>query len=186
MKPDAIAGEADSDEIFTDKQRHVLDLLIEHKTSKEIARILGISPHTVDQRISLARAKLGVSSRNELAARYQAMQQTFAGQPGISNQNSLNSDAASGLESHSTDPEDRVVSRPPRPSAGDTEAATLQRGQKDCPTDDRLEYRVGPEVFEGSYGIWWRLGAIVATALLLVMIVLGLFAIFGQLSDMLA
>ena len=33
---------------LTAKQREVLDLLIEHKTSKEIARELGISPHTVD------------------------------------------------------------------------------------------------------------------------------------------
>lgn len=33
---------------LTAKQREVLDLLIEHKTSKEISRQLGISPHTVD------------------------------------------------------------------------------------------------------------------------------------------
>lgn len=41
---------------LTAKQREVLDLLIQHMTSKEISRQLGISPHTVDQRIMLARA----------------------------------------------------------------------------------------------------------------------------------
>src|SRR6478752_3465006 len=51
---------------LTAKQREVLDLLIEHKTSKEIARELGISPHTVDQRIQFAKEKLGASSRSEV------------------------------------------------------------------------------------------------------------------------
>ncbi len=55
---------------LTAKQRQVLDLLIEHKTSKEIARQLGISPHTVDQRIQFAKEKLGAASRNEAAAAY--------------------------------------------------------------------------------------------------------------------
>lgn len=40
---------------LTRKQRQVLDLLIEHKTSKEIARRLSISPHTVDQRTQFAK-----------------------------------------------------------------------------------------------------------------------------------
>lgn len=55
---------------LTDKQRAVLDLLVEHKSSKEIARILGISPYTVDQRIMASRQKLGVSSRGEAARTY--------------------------------------------------------------------------------------------------------------------
>jgi DNA-binding CsgD family transcriptional regulator len=52
------------------KHRDVLDLLIEHKTSKEISRILQISPHTVDQRLDSARSRLGLGSRSELAAAY--------------------------------------------------------------------------------------------------------------------
>lgn len=31
---------------LTEKQREVLELLMEHKTSKEISRLIGISPHT--------------------------------------------------------------------------------------------------------------------------------------------
>src|SRR5690606_1762496 len=58
---------------LTPKQREVLDLLIEHKTSKEIGRELGISPHTVDQRIQFAKEKLGASSRSEVAQLYRRL-----------------------------------------------------------------------------------------------------------------
>lgn len=55
---------------LTAKQREVLDLVLRHQSSKEIARALHISPHTVEQRILAARQKLGVSSRGELARVY--------------------------------------------------------------------------------------------------------------------
>jgi DNA-binding CsgD family transcriptional regulator len=55
---------------LTTKQREVLDLLLHHKSSKEIARSLNISRYTVDQRITGARQKLGLSSRSELARAY--------------------------------------------------------------------------------------------------------------------
>jgi DNA-binding CsgD family transcriptional regulator len=55
---------------LTVKQRAVLDLVLEHKSSKEIARALQISPYTVDQRIQAARQKLGVSTRGEIARVY--------------------------------------------------------------------------------------------------------------------
>ena len=55
---------------LTEKQRACLDLLIEHKTSKEIARLLDISKHTVDQRLNLARDTLGAQDRNESAFIY--------------------------------------------------------------------------------------------------------------------
>src|SRR6187455_753788 len=58
---------------LTTKQREVLDLLIEHKTSKQIARQLGISPHTVDQRIFFAKEKLGAGSRSEVAVAYRRL-----------------------------------------------------------------------------------------------------------------
>ena len=57
---------------LTAKQRAVLDLLVQHQSTKEMARILGISPHTVEQRIKSARSKLGANSRSELARRYEA------------------------------------------------------------------------------------------------------------------
>jgi DNA-binding CsgD family transcriptional regulator len=61
---------------LTEKQRVCLDLLIEHKTSKEIARLLDISKHTVDQRLTTARVTLGASDRNALAFTYQRLKQT--------------------------------------------------------------------------------------------------------------
>jgi hypothetical protein len=44
--------------------------VLQHKSSKEIARTLGISPYTVDQRIAAARQKLNVCTRGELARAY--------------------------------------------------------------------------------------------------------------------
>ena len=55
---------------LTDRQREVLDLVVDHKSTKEIALALGIAPNTVDQRILAAREKLGVARRGELARTY--------------------------------------------------------------------------------------------------------------------
>jgi DNA-binding CsgD family transcriptional regulator len=62
---------------LTEKQRACLDLLIEHKTSKEIARLLDISKHTVDQRLNLARDTLGAQDRNESAFIYRQMKEKY-------------------------------------------------------------------------------------------------------------
>jgi len=43
--------------------RHVF----EHKNSKEIARMMGVSPHTVDERVRRSLKKLNVSNRIEAA-----------------------------------------------------------------------------------------------------------------------
>lgn len=59
---------------LSEKQREVLELVVARYSSKEIARKLGISKHTVDQRITLARQKFGAASRNELVTRYLASQ----------------------------------------------------------------------------------------------------------------
>jgi hypothetical protein len=42
-------------------------MVFEHMSSKDIARSLSISPHTVDQRLRLAMRTLGVASRVEAA-----------------------------------------------------------------------------------------------------------------------
>lgn len=52
---------------LSDKQKDCLRLVLQCKTSKEIARELGISPHTVDRRLKDAIEQLGVSSRFEAA-----------------------------------------------------------------------------------------------------------------------
>jgi len=53
--------------LLTDKQRQCLRLVWRHRESKEIARVLGISPHSVDGRIKTAMRTLGVADRYEAA-----------------------------------------------------------------------------------------------------------------------
>lgn len=63
---------------LTAGQRECLDLVDDHATSKEIARQLGISRHTVDARLRGAIQTLGVSSRREAAIIYRAAAQAQA------------------------------------------------------------------------------------------------------------
>jgi DNA-binding CsgD family transcriptional regulator len=66
---------------LTAGQRECLDLVDDHATSKEIARQLGISRHTVDARLRGAIQTLGVRSRREAAVIYRAAAQAEAYQP---------------------------------------------------------------------------------------------------------
>jgi DNA-binding CsgD family transcriptional regulator len=66
---------------LTAGQRECLDLVDDHATSKEIARQLGISRHTVDARLRGAIQTLGVTSRREAAVIYRAAQQAETYQP---------------------------------------------------------------------------------------------------------
>ena len=66
---------------LTAGQRECLYLVDDHATSKEIARQLGISRHTVDARLRGAIQALGVSSRREAAVIYRAAMQAEGYQP---------------------------------------------------------------------------------------------------------
>ncbi len=55
---------------LTEAQIECLRMVAMHKTSKEIARELGISPYTVDQRLDLAREKLEVATRKQAAIKF--------------------------------------------------------------------------------------------------------------------
>ena len=153
---------------LTAKQREVMDLLIQHQTSKEIARQLGISPHTVDQRVQFARDKLGVRSRGEAAAVYRRLVETYE-QPTY--ENSYIAELAGSDEKALGSFRGR--SRPER----------VQPARPDSPVAD---IQVVPELFEGRYGTLMRMGAIVAIAVFLVIFVLGGLAIFSQLSQLMA
>ena len=59
---------------LTPGQRACLRLVHERLTSKDIARELAISPHTVDQRLRQAIEILGVSSRVEAARAFAAQE----------------------------------------------------------------------------------------------------------------
>ncbi len=66
---------------LTDGQIICLELVNQLHTSKQIARKLGISPFTVDQRLDAARKKLGASSRVEAAQKFAEMQRQGISQP---------------------------------------------------------------------------------------------------------
>ena len=52
---------------LSEGQRECLRRVLMHQTSKDIARELGISPHTVDQRLRVAAKTLGVAGRTDAA-----------------------------------------------------------------------------------------------------------------------
>src|SRR5690606_11535203 len=143
---------------LTPKQREVLDLLIEHKTSKEIGRELGISPHTVDQRIQFAKEKLGASSRSEVAQLYRRLVEICGH---LTYEDSGIAAAAAEAD-----------------NAARTQAGPLsllnprERARPDQPREPESEYPVVPEWFEGRYGTLIRPGAIKANAGFLVRLVL--------------
>lgn len=62
---------------LTEKQRACLDLVLEHRTSKQIARQLGVSKYTVDQRITNARTALGATDRADAAMRYARLRKLY-------------------------------------------------------------------------------------------------------------
>ncbi|MGB5484097.1 helix-turn-helix domain-containing protein [Parasphingorhabdus sp.] len=66
---------------LNDGQRDCLRLVLAHHNSKEIARELGISPHTVDQRLRTAMRILNVHSRFEAAREFAALDTEDGYQP---------------------------------------------------------------------------------------------------------
>ncbi|MBX9665311.1 sigma factor-like helix-turn-helix DNA-binding protein [Novosphingobium sp.] len=170
---------------LTDKQRAVLDLLIEHKTSKEISRILGISHHTVDQRILLARAKLGVATRSEVAQAYRRLVATPATVAAVYERSVYDfSDVAPPLddlqEPMREDKVDWLESPPDRKEA--LAKVAVQSGEALA----EPYHHVLPEMFDGPYGTYIRLGTIAIFAMFLILIVMGGLAMFAQLSQIIA
>ena len=167
---------------LTDKQRAVLDLLIEHRTSKEISRILGISHHTVDQRIMLARAKLAVATRGEVAQAYRRLLAECASGTSIYERSVYDfSDVAVPVEAlHEPVREDKtdwIQAQPSRRNA--LSKVVFQNGEALA----EPYHHVLPEMFDGPYGTYIRLGTIAVFAMFLILIVMGGLAMFAQLSQ---
>jgi DNA-binding CsgD family transcriptional regulator len=170
---------------LTDKQRAVLDLLIQHKTSKEISRLLGISHHTVDQRIMLARAKLGVASRGEVAQAYRRLLAETAAEASIYERSVYDfSDVAVPLDvPQDMSREDKADWLQPRPTRrGALPRAAFYDGEALA----EPYHHVLPEMFDGPYGTYIRLGTIAVFAMFLILIVMGGLAMFAQLSQIIA
>lgn len=60
---------------LSEKQREVLDLVMDRRTNKEIAKLLGISASAVEQRLQSVRRRLGATSRADLARTYGALRE---------------------------------------------------------------------------------------------------------------
>lgn len=157
---------------LTDKQREVLDLLIQHKTSKEIGRILAISPHTVDQRIQFASRKLGVADRRALALEYRRL---------------------TGIYEELTYEESHVVSAPisadleaRADDEGNSQDGLASSGTSRASHVEKSDYRVVPEMLEGPNGTLVRIGAILVIALSVIFVALGGMAVFSEASSIVA
>lgn len=173
LNPEDILGE------LTVKQREVLDLLIQHKTSKEISRILGISPHTVDQRIMFARSKLNVATRGEVAQAYRRLLE-------ISEDASIYERSIYGHSHVATDASEPHI-------AGQEDVAVLATGLASggagIPYDrgsgsvQQPYYHVLPEMFDGPYGTILRLGYIAVITVFMIVAVLGGLSMYAQLAS---
>ncbi len=66
---------------LTEGQKTCLRLVDKLLTSKEIARILGISPFTVDQRLDAARRKLKAATRKDAAKKFASLENSDLSEP---------------------------------------------------------------------------------------------------------
>ena len=146
--------------------------------------MLGISPHTVDQRILLARAKLQVASRNEVAQAYRHLlielgvgavtgtyQQPVYGSPDIA-------EAAQTRHTGQREAADGASSEVhPSDMAHSVQAMTHEA--------NRGYYHVLPEAFDGPGGTLLRLGAIAMITVFLTLVILGGLTMYMQLSHLL-
>jgi DNA-binding CsgD family transcriptional regulator len=154
---------------LTAKQREVLDLVLQHKSSKEIARTLGISPYTVDQRIAAARQKLNVCTRGELARAYAELLEVcgqtaydfshmaIAGEPDQSDRQDLQLDPVIALSDVAT----LTVSPPWQAQTGSS---------------------VGLEAFDRRLGIFGRVIVVFGLAAFIAMMFLAMVAIAQTLT----
>lgn len=159
---------------LTEKQREVLDLLLDHMTSKEMSRILGISPHTVDQRLNGAKAKFGVGSRSELAKAYRISKEVY--DQSIYGFSHIEKSAIPLNVTAQNETEEQLVLDGP-----------VERDESSAVyPDEDANHRLVPREFEGRNGTALRLVAMVAIAATLVLTVLGGIAMFAMLSGMMA
>ena len=114
---------------LTAKQKEVMALVADNRTSKEIAALLGISESAVNQRIEMIRARLGGLPRGEMARLYRqklAQEETIAEnfpptwkkiqvQPDMDSGQINNVEGPSGAASHWEAPKAGTGSQPSRP-----------------------------------------------------------------------
>lgn len=157
---------------LTTKQREVLDLVLQHKSSKEIARTLQISPYTVDQRIASARQKLGSASRGELARAYNLLleicEETACGFPHVV----LSDELPQTFE--------QDLTRDPVYTLSDVAVIDMFSPWKPQPHS-----RAGLEALDNRFGIFGRIIAIFGLAAFIALMFLAMVAIAQTLTKLL-
>ena len=152
---------------LTRKEREVLDLLVQHHTTKDIARRLDLSPYTVDMRLRNAREKLGAVDRYDVARLYRKMLENCG-------------KTACEISVMSTS------SRGPLPVPPEPRNArfTLQDASSFAlPAPWENAQPTGfPEVLDRRFGKAWRIAAIPLGALSIALLALALIAIAEQLG----
>lgn len=164
-------SKSDPCNLLTAKQLEALDLLVKHKTSKEISRELGISPHTVDQRIDTAKRRLGVSSRSELVQTYLHLKRMCHE---LTYEESYIDDSARLIE-----PKQREQAENSDPKVDPLRTERLSHDQSD------KDYRVIPELFEGGYGTTIRLIVISFISIAVSIIFLSTVSLYRSLTELL-
>jgi DNA-binding CsgD family transcriptional regulator len=153
VEPETVLGR------LSDKQRQVLDMIVERRTSKEIARSLGISASAVEQRLQSARKVLNASSRDDAARAYALL---------ITPCNQLTGDP-------SQVPAIPFISHLPSPEVPDAGAYTLADSGHihwDAPWSSPLPTRTSLEKLDQQYGVWWRIASIVGLCMTTALVVL--------------
>ncbi len=167
--PDVVvANPSDTLKRLTPKERAVLDLVVQHRTTKEIARQLDVAPNTVDMRLRSARDKLRARDRNDTARIYGALLDACG----------------------KTTCDSAVMSRwPAMPLADSAET----RSPSNYVLEDVAHFTLPapwetaartdlPEVLDERFGKWWRVAAIPLGALSIALLALALIAMATNLG----
>lgn len=157
-------------EDLTDKQHEVLEHLSLHKTSKEIARDLGVSQNTVDKHLTAIRRKWGTSDRYHTARFFEQLRGMDENHP----PRILAGDEAAMMPS---------MPRSDLPKTGmfrlsDT-FANANLDEWDIPSPKGLD------ALDRRFGRLWRIAAIPFLALLIGMVMISAVAFARTLTDLL-
>ena len=148
---------------LTLKEREVLDLVVQHHTSKEIARHLELAPNTVDMRLRSARNKLGARDRNDIARIYRDLLENCG-------------KSTCGPTVMSPPASDWLAAAPETPSPSEflfNDAASFSLP----PPWQASAGAELPEVLDRRFGKVWRVAAIPLGALSIAMVVAALIGI---------
>lgn len=158
---------------LTEKQIEVLDLLVMHRTTKEIARDLGIAPNTVDQRIGAVRDKWGTTNRKDTARLYAQLQELCGKTPCGFSHVDLDDDRVD--EDAQDLPVDPVfVLSDTRPMAYHSDWF-----------EDRAPTLEGLEAFDAKFGKAGRVAAVLVLALCMALTLVAALAIANALERLL-